>query len=109
MAGAIGIDPGPLSLRELTWMYVGTARMQWDHTANIVAAIINAHSRKGKGVDPNKLNPYRVQEFRRRREPDAAEREMGWAALKSLASKVRRGSRKNIQHSPRQGQDQADR
>ena len=43
MAGILGVDPGPLTLRELVWMYAGRRREQWLHTAHVMALLANCH------------------------------------------------------------------
>ncbi len=42
LAGIVGVDPGPLTLRELCWMVDGRQRDQWNHTAQILAMLYNA-------------------------------------------------------------------
>lgn len=39
MAGRVGVDPGPFTLRELWWMDQGKSKAWWDHTSHILAAL----------------------------------------------------------------------
>lgn len=58
LAGAIGIDPGPRTLRELFWMYHGRRREAWGHTANLMALLANCHR------DPKRrMRPFDVTDF----------------------------------------------
>jgi hypothetical protein len=57
MAGCIGVDPGPLSLRELLWMFEGACREHWGHTSNLMALIANANR------DPKKGKPFKATDF----------------------------------------------
>lgn len=60
LAGRLGIDPHPYSLRELTEMENARATEEWDHTSAILATIVNCRPfRKGRLVDPQKLHPIR--------------------------------------------------
>ena len=43
LAGILGVDPGPLTLRELVWMYAGRRREQWLHTSHVMALLANCH------------------------------------------------------------------
>ena len=56
MAGAVGIDPLPLTYRELVWMYLGRQRAEWERTAALLATIHNV-TQQSK-VDANQYNPY---------------------------------------------------
>ena len=47
LAGVIGVDPGPLTLRELLWMSEARAREAWAHTSAGLALIANVNG------DPN--------------------------------------------------------
>ena len=71
VAGFIGIDPGPLTLRELVWMAEGRDRRAWDHTSMIAAAALSAM--RERMVDPARLNPYRQKSGRARGIPLTAE------------------------------------
>lgn len=46
MAGRLGIDPAPLSIRELFWMFDGRYESQDAGLRSIIAAIINTVSTK---------------------------------------------------------------
>ena len=43
LAGIVGVDPGPLTLRELLWMYAGRRREEWVHTAHLLTLTANCH------------------------------------------------------------------
>ena len=43
LAGILGVDPGPLMLRELVWMYAGRRREQSLHTGHVMALLANCH------------------------------------------------------------------
>ncbi len=58
LAGIIGVNPDPLTLRHLQWMAVGRQSVAWDHTCSIMSAIIN-RGRKSHLVRPNQLHPMR--------------------------------------------------
>ena len=57
-ADANGVDPGPLTLRELVWMAQAAGRAAWAHTSAILAMIANANR------DPKKKpTPFRPDDF----------------------------------------------
>jgi len=59
LAGAVGVDPGPFTLRELFWMAEGHDRHEWGRASSLMAMIANAHKgKKGRWVRPAQLNPY---------------------------------------------------
>ena len=53
----IGVDPGPLTLRELLWMAEGQGRAAWGHTSALLALIRNAHR------DPKTTRPSKPRDF----------------------------------------------
>ena len=58
-AGAVGVDPGPLTLRELAQMYEGRSREAWEHTSLLVATILNVNRAKGRAaIKPSAVNPW---------------------------------------------------
>ena len=58
LAGILGVDPGPLTLRELVWMYAGRRREQWLHTAHVMALLANCHR------DPKRRRrPFDIADF----------------------------------------------
>lgn len=59
MAGELGLNPGPLTLRKLVWMLDARRLVEWDRTASITAAIFNKDSKKQ--IPPRRFNPYRNQ------------------------------------------------
>ena len=59
IAGAVGVDPGPLTIRELLEMSEGRSRSLWGHTSAIVATILNVNRSKGKApIRPDAVNPW---------------------------------------------------
>tara|TARA_B100000809_G_scaffold225699_1_gene236842 strand:- start:385 stop:738 length:354 start_codon:yes stop_codon:yes gene_type:complete len=46
IAGAIGLDPGPLTMRQIYDMWHGNQRNAWDHTAFSAAILANCHRAK---------------------------------------------------------------
>ena len=56
VAGALGIDPRPFSLRELFWLYEGSDRQKWMHTAAINAMQGSAAGAKNMSI--TKFHPY---------------------------------------------------
>ena len=57
LAGMIGVDPGPFTLRELVWMADGRQREAWNHTSQLLAMLFNAHR------DPQKTSPAKPADF----------------------------------------------
>ena len=57
LAGFVGIDPDPLTLRELAWMARGRASRLWDHTASLLAMTANVHR------DPKRSRTHRPVDF----------------------------------------------
>jgi len=57
MAGYIGIDPDPLTFRELVFMVEGKQRQDWEHTASFIAMIHNVNCKKGSHVNADYYNP----------------------------------------------------
>jgi len=66
-AGVIGVDPGPLTLRELVWMAEAKARNEWTHTSAVMALMANAHRdpKKTRVFTPADFNPYATSERKR--------------------------------------------
>ncbi len=56
VAGALGLDPRPYSLRELFWLFEGRDRQQWMHTAAINATL--SASSGAKNVRIENFHPY---------------------------------------------------
>lgn len=55
----IGINPDLFTLRELVWMAEGKGRENWNHTAALLATMINIMRSKNRPVvKPSELNPY---------------------------------------------------
>jgi hypothetical protein len=74
VAGAAGIDPTCLTLRELLWYADARTRAQWSRTANLMSLIANCHR------DPKKTSPYRADDFNpfaERREETAQPADIG--------------------------------
>ena len=64
MAGVAGVDPGPLTLRELFWMAEGRSRDAWNRTSLLCALIANAHRnpKKGSAFKPANFHPYAAKQ-----------------------------------------------
>lgn len=54
LAGVVGVDPGPLTLRELLWMSEGCRRELWSHTSLVCATMMNL---KGISITAEELHP----------------------------------------------------
>jgi len=63
LAGIVGINPDPFTLRELLWMAEGKGRENWNHTASILALIFNVNrdSKKHHAARPSDFNPYALK------------------------------------------------
>ena len=60
IAGRIGVDPGPLSLRELMLMAKGHAENAWTHTSALLSALWtgnSVHTKDPHYVSPVDMNP----------------------------------------------------
>ena len=60
LAGIVGVNPGPLTLRELLWMADGAGETAWSHTAALLAAVWsgNQNLKKPRFFVPQEFNPY---------------------------------------------------
>jgi len=58
LAGIAGVDPGPLTLRELIWMVDARRQDQWSHTAAVMALVANVHRNPKR-----RSSPYAPAEF----------------------------------------------
>jgi len=52
LAGIVGVDPAPLTLRELIWMSDARRQDQWTHTATSMALLANIHRNPKKRSQP---------------------------------------------------------
>lgn len=57
LAGIVGVDPGPLTLRELMLMADARSREAWGHTSSLLALIANVNR------DPKRSRPYKASQF----------------------------------------------
>ena len=57
LAGLLGVDPGPLTLRELVWMAEARLQAEWAQTSSVMALIANANR------DPKKHGPFKPGDF----------------------------------------------
>ncbi len=64
MAGVVGVDPGPLTLRELALMAEAKRQEAWDHTSTVLAMIFNANR------DPKRQTAARPIDFHPLRRPE---------------------------------------
>ena len=61
MAGIAGVDPGPLTLRELMWMVDGRREEAWSHTAALMSLQANIHrdrKKRNSPFSPADFHPY---------------------------------------------------
>lgn len=56
----MGVNPGPLTLRELIWMADAKGRDEWNRTAALLSLFANAYRdpKKGRVFKPADFNPY---------------------------------------------------
>jgi len=54
----VGVNPNPLTLRELIWMVGARRQDQWSHTAAVLALTANVHRNPKK-----RSKPYSPAEF----------------------------------------------
>jgi len=93
LAGIIGIDPGPFTLRQLVWMAEGRRDFFWEHTAHVLCYLYNAHrSPKSPALMPADFHPFADKRKRRmkKRLP-----QVGIEALKVFVPKSTRGNHGN--------------
>lgn len=58
-AGYVGVEPWRFTLRQLDDMYWGRAFRQWDHTANLIAAVMNSQAGKDSQlIEYDQVHPY---------------------------------------------------
>lgn len=57
MGGIVGIDPGPLSLRELFVMVQARQKEEWNRTAAIMSLVANVNR------DPKKSRAFDIKDF----------------------------------------------
>lgn len=64
LAGIIGIDPGPFTLRQLVVMAEAKSRQAWNHTSAILAMLANVHrdAKKQRALRPADFHPHRRNE-----------------------------------------------
>jgi len=65
MAGIVGVDPGPYTLREMLWMVRGRLRAEWAQTSTLCAVIYNSAPSFGSRktmMKPNAFDPYATAE-----------------------------------------------
>ena len=53
----MGVNPGPLTLRELLWMAEGRGKAEWAQTSTLLALLANAHR------DPKKHGVFKPADF----------------------------------------------
>jgi hypothetical protein len=64
LAGVIGVDPGPFTLRQLIVMAEAKSRQAWNHTSAILAMLANVHrdAKKTRAYRPADFHPHRRME-----------------------------------------------
>ncbi len=85
IAGSIGVDPRPLTLRQLLWMAEGLGRERWAHTSWVCTLIANTHRdpKRGRPFKPSDFDPYARQDRRNRAVADKQSLVMLRAALEA--------------------------
>jgi hypothetical protein len=60
LAGIVGVEPGPLTLRELALMADGRQRAAWGHTSSVLAMLanVNRDPKKSRRFRPSDFDPY---------------------------------------------------
>lgn len=60
MAGVVGVDPGPFTLRELDLLAEGRSRAAWNHTSALLAMLFNIHRdpKTQNALSPAHFNPH---------------------------------------------------
>ncbi|MGH2271922.1 hypothetical protein ACQ9LF_08990 [Anaerohalosphaeraceae bacterium U12dextr] len=74
----IGVDPAPLTLRELWWMSQAIEyrdRMEWNRISALMSLLcnINRDPKRGKVSIPTDFNPYAQNETKTKRREDVIE------------------------------------
>ena len=59
VAGIIGVDPLPLTLRELAWMIKARERNMWEKLSHLMASSLNANPFLKERYKPSDLNPFK--------------------------------------------------
>lgn len=62
LAGILGVDPGPFTLRQLADMADGRRRSEWLHTSALLAMLFNTTPHKGEGKSPDDFFPFDKEE-----------------------------------------------
>ena len=62
VAGVIGIDPLPLTLRELMWMARAREENLWTKVSHLMASSLNANPFLREHYRASDLNPFRREE-----------------------------------------------
>jgi hypothetical protein len=62
LAGELGIDPGPRTLRELVWMVMARRKDTWGRLSSLMAHLANLQraDKKARVWLPDDFNPYAV-------------------------------------------------
>lgn len=64
-AGILGMDPGPLTLRELVWMAEARQKEAWRQTALLCRQITNApHMRPRRPAQTDEFDPFSARNRR---------------------------------------------
>ncbi len=71
LAGFVGIDPRPFTLRELAQMAKGRAVGSWDHTSHILWMIANVNRDPKRRAHPiEDFHPFKKRKKRRGMSPE---------------------------------------
>ena len=61
MAGILGVNPEPFTIREIAWMIEGKGKDAWNKLSSLMALIANCNRVKGKAFLPKDFNPYSIE------------------------------------------------
>ena len=63
LAGIAGVNPDPLTLRELVTLAEARGRFEWEQTASLMALVVNLvrNPKKSKPAKSSDFNPYCVR------------------------------------------------
>ena len=77
LAGVIGVNPRPFTLRKLLWMAEAKERSEWNRAASLMVKIHNAHiAKQSDAIGFKDVHPYFIAEKikeQRNREPTEGE------------------------------------
>lgn len=66
LAGSVGVDPRPFTVRELVYRSKGAGLQDWNQTSSLLAMIHNVNCSRGRKKKPDDMNPYAEKSNRRK-------------------------------------------